>query len=446
MFNAIEDTGYKDAIFQKADKDADDAETILSLGQFFASLKSFEAIASQPTIYEYMLSLPALKAAGQKLDDTLDISEDEVNVMTIHKAKGLEWDSVYLPNLVEGSFPLKKQGTGLTLPESLISDKYSEAKDHYREERRLMYVAMTRAKKDLVLSYSDAQGSSKSLRKPSRFIEEIFDEMPAAATGTNNANIDSGQPKDTKLVEVPNSILNNGAVRLSVSQAAALLNCPLDFYYKFVLRAPEKPEPQTSYGTSLHGLIEQMNRSLLPESEPVTLKQLITELKQNWLKAGYASREQERRAFATAEQTLTRLYNELPTKRTPTMIEEPFEISLKPEGIALRGRFDIAYQDDQGSEVRDYKSGTKIDSAEKAKKRAQSSIQLSMYALAWQQMYGELPDKLSLEFIDTGYEGSVRKTSKGIESLRAKLNEAANQIRSGEFPLGSSQHDHCLHP
>jgi DNA helicase-2/ATP-dependent DNA helicase PcrA len=447
LFQAIEQTGFKAELFKAAEHDENSADTVLALGQYFGSLKSFEAIASQPTVYEFMLSLPALKSAGDRLDDTLDISEDQVNVLTVHKAKGLEWETVYIPQLVEGSFPLKKMAEGLQLPDGLFMSPYDEAKDHYREERRLMYVAMTRAKQNLIFSYSDFQGSSSSKRTASRFLGEIFELLPETAPSDNKSNdIENPEQHLTTALEIPSEIYDGKYVYLSVSQAASLLNCPLDFYYKFILRAPEKPEPQTSYGTALHALIEQMNRSLMPGGEAVSLESLEQELSLNWVKSGYASKAQERRAYKTAKATLTRLFNALAERRTPTYIEEPFTVLLEDEGVVLRGRYDVAYDDEAGVEIRDYKSGIGVNSEEKAKKRAQGSVQLSMYALAWLVQKGQLPDKLSLEFIDTGIEASVRKTDKGIESLRKRLADSAEMVKSKHFPLGSSRHEHCIHP
>ena len=81
-------------------------------------------------------------------------NEEKVSIMTIHGAKGLEFDHVFVPGLIEGIFPNAK-----TLSEGSIE-----------EERRLAYVAMTRAKKKLVLLYNLSNTMSKNLFGPSRFL------------------------------------------------------------------------------------------------------------------------------------------------------------------------------------------------------------------------------------------------------------------------------------
>ncbi len=451
LFEALEKSGYKDKLFAAAKDDAEAAAQVQVLSQYFKTLKDFEKVANQPSVSEYLVNLPALKAAGENVDDTMQISSDEVNVLTVHKSKGLEWNTVYLPDCTEQSFPLRKMPEGLTLPASLKADTSSQADEHYAEERRLMYVAVTRAKENLLLTYSDNRAQNKTKRKPSRFLREMFGEPELDSVKIHETNSPNQQvlefdlPVVTNEIAIPNSIFDGEKVHLSVSQAASLINCPLDFYYKFILRAPESPTPSTSYGTVLHGLIEQINKSLLPDGESVELEQLKRELAANWNKAGYASKQQERRAFAQANSTLERIFNSRLGARIPKYIEEPFTAELLDEGVVLRGRFDVAFDDENGTEIRDYKSGTKVNDDEKAKKRAQSSIQLTMYALAWQVTHGKLPDNLTLDFIDTGFIGSVKKTERGITTLRGKLAVAATHVRNHDFPLGS-QHDYCIHP
>ena len=81
----------------------------------------------------------------------LDI--DAVNIMTIHKAKGLEFEAVFIPDLTEQTFPSRRQSEGIRMPDGLIDNKSDKNIDwNIHEERRLLYVAITRAKKYLYMS------------------------------------------------------------------------------------------------------------------------------------------------------------------------------------------------------------------------------------------------------------------------------------------------------
>jgi DNA helicase-2/ATP-dependent DNA helicase PcrA len=104
------------------------------------------------------------------IDSVIDVGaedkEDEfVSLSTIHSAKGLEWHSVFIMHLVEGFFP---------------SSRSIEKIETLEEERRLMYVASTRAKQNLFITYPmnlfDREAGT-TLSKPSRFISEIDSEL-----------------------------------------------------------------------------------------------------------------------------------------------------------------------------------------------------------------------------------------------------------------------------
>ena len=69
----------------------------------------------------------------------------------------------------------------------------------------------------------------------------------------------------------------------------------------------------------------------------------------------------------------------------------------------------------------------------------------TLYALAWQIMHDELPNLVTLDFIDTGMRGSIKKTKRGIESAKLRLKSVADGIRNNYFPAGKD-HDFCIHP
>lgn len=448
LWRAMSETGYKDSLLKRAAQDDQAAASVQHVTQFFDSLRQFENIAIQPTAVQYLASLPALQAAGETTDDgTLAINNHEVTVITVHKAKGLEWDTVYIPVLQEQAFPLKKRADGLQPPAELRSASVGAADEHYAEERRLMYVAATRARRNLIVSFAD-KGKTGTARKPSRFIDEMF----GSGTAETTPLIDVADPQQSLLdipaetspkISVPASIYDGTSVRLSVSQASALLDCPLNFYYKFVLKAPEEATPSTGYGSQLHRLFEAINKARRKDAL-APLEEYLAELEGGWNKAGYVSKEQQQKAFRQAQQTLTNFYQRAASEPAPYLVEEPFEATLEPEHIILRGRMDVVYDHD-GTEIRDYKTGNTIRDDAGAKKRATASSQLTMYALAWQLLHGDIPAKVSLEFVDSGYLGSVGKTQKGLDGLRSKLNKAADCIRTGDFSPGY-RHDHCIHP
>ncbi len=449
-YEIIDDSGYKERLYNQALDDEQSAKAVNRLAEFFTSLKNFEQVAILPSANRYLEALPALEATDDlRQDDTEDLSEEVVNLLTVHKAKGLEWPIVYIIDCVEGSFPLANRPSGLAIPEKLHKVSEPEANDHIREERRLMYVAMTRAKDQLTLTYSLHHGST-TLRKPSRFINETF-ENKVSSIKNSSLNLPAlGQlrrqsTRTQALQPLPKLLFNNNKLVLSVSQIINYQSCPLDFYYRYVLGVPQPDSPAKTYGRVMHHLIELINRGLLG-NKPINKARLRAELDSSWPKAGFDTLAQNLRARRQLEATVMQILDKsVEPSRKLLLAEEAFRVSLPDIELIMRGRFDAIFESDDGVEIVDYKTGSSVDSKEKARSRARSNEQLTLYALAWQLNSGQIPAKVTLKFVDTGYAGSVQKTEKGISGVVSRLATVADGIKNGHFPPGA-RHLNCLHP
>lgn len=447
LFKIIEESGFKDRLYQQALEHHGAALSVTQLSQFFRTLKEFESVAPMPTVVQYLESFPVLEAAGETDEDgTLDVSEDKVNLLTIHKSKGLEWQTVYIPDCTEGSFPMKNRGSGIALPDALAAQTTSEADDQLAEERRLMYVALTRAKERSILSFSQKH-HTPTPKKPSRFLTEIFGEDYRATPHEMAEEVASllGETKEIhKQLELPRSMYKNGALSLSVSQIVCFLDCPLNFYYRYVLSAPEPPSSAASYGTALHSAIESFNKARTEGKLP-ELTELHTIVDEKWSNAGYLSREHAQKARTQASKTIEAFYERHKISPQPSRIEWPFSVHLEDPEIIINGRLDAVFESEAEVEIRDYKTSTSVTSEEKAKQRATNSDQLTLYALIWQQLHGQLPDKLSLEFVDTNIIGSVKKTQRGIDGMYRKLQSMLSDIEQHNYPP-RGEHRFCQHP
>lgn len=450
VYTILEDTGFKTALYGRAMNEPDAANTVVQLSEFFRTLKEFESISLQPTAAQYLESFPVLEAAGESSEDnTLQISPDRLNILTIHKAKGLEWDTVYIPDCSEGSFPLRARAGGIAMPEALAVQHTSAADEHIAEERRLMYVAMTRAKENLTLSYSRSH-NGRTTRKPSRFIAETFaSEHLSDSDGTavpqslELAATDALVPAE---VSLPKTMFDGKNLRLSVSQVDTFLRCPLDFYYCYVLNVPVAPHSAAQYGQAIHTAIELINVSLKDEA-PLSIEAVETEVLEALEKTAYDSALLKARTEQQALATVRRFYKQKyeDQKEVPTAVESAFQVTLRELGLTIRGRLDAVFESPAGTEIRDYKTSANVDTEDKAKRRASSSDQLTLYALVWQAMHGELPKKLSLEFVETGIIGSVGKTQRGIDTMHTKLAVMVVDLKAHKFKAGSN-HLYCQHP
>src|SRR5947207_14954373 len=121
----------------------------------------------------YLQHLNATEAAQADEEIApLDETVNAVHLMTVHQAKGLEFGLVIVPHLVEGRFPASRRGEGLTLPNELLKEELPAAELHLAEERRLAYVALTRAREEIVCTLAARYEGVRDWR-PSRFLTPI---------------------------------------------------------------------------------------------------------------------------------------------------------------------------------------------------------------------------------------------------------------------------------
>ena len=154
IMDVYEESGMK-ASFEDSNL-VEDKSRMENISSFINAVSEYEEENDNPTLSDYLQNISLLSA-----EDKTEDSDNTVTLMTMHSAKGLEFDVVFIVGLEEGLFPSKK-----TVEEGGIE-----------EERRLFYVAITRAKKRLFLTSASSRRiyGSLSVSKESRFIDEIRD-------------------------------------------------------------------------------------------------------------------------------------------------------------------------------------------------------------------------------------------------------------------------------
>lgn len=149
-----EDTGYEK--MAQEDMSIEGMSRLENIQEFMSAAKDFEERYEDNSLEDFLAHVSLLS----DIDKTDEMEIDRVTLLTVHSAKGLEFDVVFVAGLEERSFPI-------------IRDDGSD--DDMEEERRLFYVAATRAKKRLYLSYTNERivYGHHEMRAPSRFISEI---------------------------------------------------------------------------------------------------------------------------------------------------------------------------------------------------------------------------------------------------------------------------------
>lgn len=156
----IADTGYKEFLRKEDELTAD--ERIANIDEMVNAIREFDEEHPDATLDAFLQDISLLTDADKKVDD----SKGAVTLMTIHMAKGLEFNTVHIAGCDEEIFPLVRGS-------SFATDK--EMREQMEEERRLFYVGCTRAEKKLYLYHAEKRFYQGTVRPflPSRFLKEL---------------------------------------------------------------------------------------------------------------------------------------------------------------------------------------------------------------------------------------------------------------------------------
>ncbi|HET9847194.1 MAG TPA: UvrD-helicase domain-containing protein [Candidatus Dormibacteraeota bacterium] len=374
----------------------------------------------------YLRHLDATEAAQADEEIApLDETVNAVHLMTVHQAKGLEFGLVIIPHLVEGRFPASRRGEGLTLPNELLKEELPPAELHLSEERRLAYVALTRAREEVVCTFASRYEGVKDWR-PSRFLPLIRgDEARELAASSVRLPPVGGVVEVAHQVELP---LNDAPpiAALSYTQVDTYLRCPQMYQYRFVFRLPTRPKPQMQFGRILHEALKDALGSIERE-RPLTWEMVDHAYVAAWARERFCAPEQAPSLQDLGRTYLRRAYDAGDLSK-PLLLEQPF--SLRVDGLRLTGRIDRVDRHRDGTyEVIDYKTGSAKRAAE-----LQRDLQLGVYALAAREVFRFDPLSLSYYYLETGERVTVDKPQDRLQEDRQTILKVADGIRADLFP------------
>lgn len=409
-----------------------------NIAKFFEKVREFHEIVEIDRVSEFVKYLNLLKEAGEDPESSQpDTDIDAVSVLTIHKAKGLEFPVVFMVSLVAEKFPTRARSESITLPQELIKENLPAGDAHIQEERRLFYVGMTRAKSELYLTSAVDYGGKRE-RKVSQFVLEALDLPKAAAAPQKKKPIEQIElfaPQETVIFPVK-KISDDEVLSLSYYPIDDYIVCPLKYKYVHVLNIPVLPGHSIMYGSALHKAV-QAYYSAKMNKQKFTEKEIVDILLNNWSSEGFISRQHEEQRLSSGKAALKRFFKEQKRlKAEVKYVEEEFKIVR--DRIQIKGRWDLVLRTQnpdprtQKTYIVDFKS-TEVKSQEDADKRAKESIQLAIYAMAWREMFGALPEMVQLHFLENGTIGSAQKTEKELEKVWEKIKSVGDSIRRADF-------------
>jgi DNA helicase-2/ATP-dependent DNA helicase PcrA len=446
-------------------------EALQNIARFFDIVRSQSDLLADDRVVFVAGHLNTLIEAG---DDPatadVDPDADAVAVLTVHKAKGLEFSVVLMIGLIDGRFPARTRRDPLGLPTELVKEVLPEGDAHLQEERRLFYVGMTRARDELVLSHAADYGGRR-VRRVSQFVLEALDLPATSATAGLSADV-APQPLERLAAFEPKAApaeVGRGAVEgplsLSFYQVDDYLTCPLKYKYVHVLRVPIAPHHSIVYGSALHQAVQEFHRRQA-KGYVMSEEELDAAFERVWSNEGFLTREHEEARLAAGRAALRRFRGQQlqPGAAVPAYVEREFSFLL--DGDRIRGRMDrvdIERLMSVGTEpapqardrhaerlqadvvsptlpglhpervtITDYKSSDVRDPV-KARERARDSLQLQIYAMAYQAEFGRLPDAVALWFLESGLVARVGVDEKRLVRARNSIRQAAAGIRALDF-------------
>lgn len=442
----LEDSGLLKAMVDP--KTVKDEKRSQNISKFFDKLKTYEVEHENASVFAVVDWIDLSIELGESpMSADFDwVKENAVNILTIHSSKGLEFPVVFVINLVSQRFPTRERGEQIPIPEKLIKEILPEGDYHLEEERRLFYVAMTRAMDHLFVTAANYYGEGKRDRKLSPFVFETFGEVKGEmqkAKGEQLSILDF-----TPLVEKddisPKPHVPSPITYLSYSQIDTFRFCPLHYKLKYILRIPTLPSASQSFGNTLHATLKEFCEELW-RNKKVGKKELFPIYKKNWIREGYTSKSYEQQMKKRGEDYLsnylkTDLYN---PEILPLALEQPFSFPLIPN-LKAGGKIDRIDKTREGIEIIDYKTTEFTTKALPLEKDLLSDLQLSFYALAANKVNDPLfpkdpkKIKLSLYFFDKGVKVSTTRTAEQLEKAKEEILRMKEEIEKSDFACSGS--------
>lgn len=218
-------------------------------------------------------------------------NENSINIMTAHKSKGLEFDTVYIFNAVDNVWGQKARSRNRLIgyPENLAIAPAGETND---ERLRLLYVAMTRAKKELIISCSNYDDSGKSTLRASSILGEKWQTMPINSSSETKTQAEAAElawyqpiikPVTSNMRDLLTPILQN--YKLSATHLNNFIDVtrggPATFLMHNLLKFPQAKSPNAAFGTAIHDTLQRAHTHLLATGERQAIEDIVSNFEHN---------------------------------------------------------------------------------------------------------------------------------------------------------------------
>lgn len=424
----------------------------LYLARFVRFVQEWERKSEAKSLRDFIQHLEYFAEAGGDITLDEEPTDDGVQLMTVHAAKGLEFPYVFILGLSNGDFPAGPRRPVFEFPVELMKEEKPKGDFRIQEERRLFYVALTRARRHLTLTTV-----INKRKKPSPFLDDILMEPRIKA---NDALQMSPRVELPPAEEVAGSPPANAArpqlfgpgpldsraysqialwakayhppqpepLQLSASAIDTYLSCPMKYLFQNVWGIRSGPRAVMTFGNVMHTTIREFVSEARQRRE-IPFEEVAIIYNREWKSAGFLDDYQEDEYRREGLIELERFCSSYPQARGDVLFQEKaFELPLERD-VIVTGRMDQVNRISRGEvEIIDYKTGTP-----KKPKDAKDSLQLSLYALAAKEVLELSPARLVFYNLTTNEAVATTRDSKDLSKAREKVAEVADLIRAGEY-------------
>ncbi|MDO8559813.1 MAG: UvrD-helicase domain-containing protein [bacterium] len=439
-----------------ASDDARRLEQVGYLNQFFRVLTNFETTAADRSVRAFLRQLTLELEAGEagSLAPELDQGPDAVRLMTVHAAKGLEFAHVFVVNMAERRFPTTERAETIPLPAGLIKERLPGGDVHLQEERRLLYVAVTRAKDSITFSFAQRYGGTRA-KKPSPFLAELGLAPPEEASRPAGVvpQLDL-EPGESRALPKGRHEFYRMPAKFSYSQLKAYEACPWKYRFAFLLRVPVRGRAVFSFGQTIHAVLQRAYELVAsrqgaaqatlfdqprgsgpgrPVGELVGLEELQQLYRDCWVDDWYADPREREKYFAHGLELMADYYGFIKDQVVnPKYLEQGFNLKLEDVATGrqhiLFGKIDRVDERDGKLSLIDYKTGNPKD-----KLTTEDKEQLLIYQLAAAEIFGQPVASLTLHYLEGNLQQSFLGTDKDLARLKTKVLTAISEIERGHF-------------
>lgn len=347
------------------------------MNSIFGKVKAMVAMAHDKTLQDFLTAVETMQEHHLSITvDDLNLRASQVRLTTAHRAKGQEWDYVFILHCTDKKWSNVTDKKQFHLPATLLQHTNLELKDSNEDERRLFYVALTRAKQQVICSYplSFLKAGRSKPALASQFLAESFGETLETIKPTNNlSQTDLAAALEKTLQPIPQirdltaekeffaALVKN--YKLSPTGLSKYLRDPQAFVLEDLLRVPRAKAPPMAYGTAVHVTLEKAYRQFQAEGALPKISKILSDFELALSAEVLSQADFERRlehGRISLERYFTVYVDEIPQ---PLMLERAFGSGATQTvlgDIKLSGRIDRVdwiSQKDRTVRVVDYKTG-----------------------------------------------------------------------------------------